>query len=97
MTTRSGGSSIFDGVDKNTCILYVLEQSLDLYKAAPVWNEFQTILPITSSGINKVITTNSMPYDVYNMQGQKVKSKTTNLEGLPQGMYIINGKKIIHK
>ena len=97
ITTRSGGSSIFDGVDKNTCILYVLEQSLDLYKAAPVWNEFQTILPITSSGINKVITTDSMPYDVYNMQGQKVKSKTTNLEGLPQGMYIINGKKIIHK
>ena len=35
--------------------------------------------------------------DVYNLQGQKVLRKTSNIERLPKGVYIINGKKIINK
>ena len=37
------------------------------------------------------------PVDVYNMQGNKVRSKATTLSGLPKGIYIVNGRKVIVK
>ena len=96
--TSSDGTSVFDGVDKTTCILYVPEASVDLYKAAPVWMDFQNILPITeTTGISVVNVTEGEPFDVYNLQGRKVKSRTTDLRGLPRGIYIINGKKVAVK
>ena len=94
-TTRVVSTSVFDGVDKTTCILYVPEASVNLYKTAPVWKEFQHILPLSSNptGISGVTKTEDEPFDIYNLQGQKVKSKATDLNGLPKGIYIINGKK----
>ena len=38
----------FDYVDKSTCKLYVPVGSVDLYKAAEVWKEFENILPISA-------------------------------------------------
>lgn len=35
------------------------------------------------------------PTAVYNLQGQVVRQNTTTLEGLPQGIYIVNGKKYL--
>ena len=32
---------------------------------------------------------------IYNLQGQKVASKGTNINDMPRGLYIINGKKVI--
>ncbi len=37
---------VFDYVDKSACTLYVPAESLEAYKAAEVWKEFGTILPI---------------------------------------------------
>ena len=91
--TRADGNSVFDGVDKATCILYVPEGSVDLYKAAPVWKDFQNILAIGTTGINGIIMNNE-PQDIYDLQGRKVRAKSASLEGLPRGIYIINGKKI---
>ena len=31
------------------------------------------------------------------MQGNKVRSKATTLSGLPKGIYIVNGRKVIVK
>ena len=87
---------MFEGVNKETCILYVPEVSVDAYKAAPVWKEFKNILPIKSStGIQTIMMDNGEGFDVYSLSGQKVKSKTTSLDGLPRGIYIINGKKVM--
>ena len=36
-------------------------------------------------------------FDVYNLQGHKVRSNTTDLKGLSKGIYIINGKKVVVK
>ena len=36
------------------------------------------------------------PMDVYDLRGNKVRSKVTDLRGLAKGIYIINGKKGIH-
>ena len=95
--TRTTGDDVFEGVDKETCILYVPEGSVDQYKSAPVWKEFKNILPIkTSTGIQGVVQTNGEPFDVFNLSGQKVKSNATSLEGLPRGIYIVKGKKVIN-
>ena len=90
----SGGSSIFEGVDLETCILYVPDGSVELYKAADVWKEFKNIRPISSAGMNGVFANDGKPFDVYNMQGVKVRVNTRTLKGLPSGIYIVNGKKI---
>ena len=31
------------------------------------------------------------PVDIYTLQGHKVRTKATSLEGLPKGAYIVNG------
>lgn len=35
--------------------------------------------------------------NVYNMQGQIIRQNVTNLQGLPKGAYIVNGKKFVIK
>ena len=35
------------------------------------------------------------PFDVYDLSGRMVKSQVTSLDGLPRGIYIINGKKVM--
>jgi hypothetical protein len=92
--TRADGNSVFDGVDKATCILYVPEGSVDLYKAAPVWKDFQNILAIGTTGIKELIMPDGEAHAIYDLQGRKVRAKSASLEGLPRGIYIINGKKI---
>ena len=37
------------------------------------------------------------PYDVYDLSGRKVLNQTTSLDGLPAGVYIVNGKKVLKK
>ena len=41
------------------------------------------------------ISTDSTPFDVYNLQGRKVRHQVTSLDGLPKGVYIVNGNKVI--
>lgn len=96
--TRSGSCSVFEGVNKNTCILYVPAGSVDAYKAKPGWNEFKNILAIGTTAINGVvISDDGKPFDIYNMQGRKVKDNVTSFDGLPSGIYIVNGKKVMVK
>ena len=88
---------MFEGVDKETCILFVPEGSVDAYKAAPVWKEFVNTLAIGTTEINGILLNTGSSFDIYNLQGGKVKAKATSLDGLPQGIYIVNGKKLLKK
>ena len=36
-------------------------------------------------------------FDVYDLNGRKVLNKVTSLDGLSDGIYIVNGKKIVVK
>ncbi|MBR2206592.1 MAG: Ig-like domain-containing protein [Prevotella sp.] len=36
-------------------------------------------------------------FDVYDLSGRKVLHQVTSLDGLPDGIYIVNGKKILKK
>jgi uncharacterized protein YjdB len=37
------------------------------------------------------------PFDVYDLSGQKVLNQVISLDGLPAGIYIVNGKKVMKK
>ena len=37
------------------------------------------------------------PFDVYDLGGRQVLKRVTSLDGLPAGVYIVNGKKILKK
>ena len=46
-----------------------------------------------TSGIASIVG-DCKPFDVYTVNGIKVRHQVTTLEGLPKGLYIINGKKV---
>lgn len=50
---------------------------------------------IESTGIAEISVTS--PADVYTLQGHKVRTRATTLDGLPKGVYVVNGKKVIVK
>jgi hypothetical protein len=89
-------SSVFEGVNKETCILFVPEGCLNAYKAAEGWNEFKNIMEYNFSAIH-AIAIDSQACDIYDLNGRKVRGNATTLEGLSKGMYIVNGKKLIVK
>ena len=53
-------------------------------------------LTITESDGIRMISSEH-PVSVFDIQGHKVRSNVTSLEGLPKGVYIINGKKVVVK
>ena len=58
----------------------------------------KVILGVTpTAGIGSVLAVDGMPYDVYNLQGVKVRANTKTLKGLASGVYVVNGKKITVK
>ena len=96
LTRTESSNPVFEGVDMDKCILYVPEGSVDAYKAAPVWKDFKNIVVIgTATGIKGIEMTAGETFDVFNLNGLKVKSQTTSLDGLPKGIYVVKGKKVM--
>ena len=58
-TPTNAYSTAFDGVDKFECALYVLPNSIDLYKSASVWRDFYYTYAIgaTAATVNEVSVT----------------------------------------
>ena len=70
-------SSVFDKVDKSTCVLYVLAGSISAYQSADVWKDFSNILPISQQGLEDV-------------QGNNVQCTKVVRDGQ---IYILRGEK----
>ena len=88
----------FDGVNRNECKLFVPKNSIDAYKRAYVWwHSF--LIEGTTTGIKNNIYNKIDNVDVYTIDGIKRLSKASvnEINALPKGVYIINGKKIIIK
>lgn len=68
----------------------------ELYKDATGWKNFGADHIVT--GVGDVVTDAEEAFEVYNLQGVRV-TKTTDrkLSDLPQGIYIVNGKKVAKK
>lgn len=88
----------FDGVNRNECKLFVPKNSIDAYKRAYVWWHF-FLIEGTTTGIINNIYDKIENVDVYTIDGVKCLSKASanEINALPKGVYIVNGKKIVIK
>ncbi len=56
------------------------------------------VVTTAQSGVNNIaVEGNSTSFDVYNLQGIRVARNVENLNNLPAGIYIANGKKVVVK
>ena len=87
----------FDGINTKECKLIVPQNSIDAYKKANSWNKFFLIEGTT--GIINNIYNKTENVDVYTIDGIKRLSKANvnEINDLPKGVYIVNGKKIVIK
>lgn len=92
--TRATASSVFEGVDKENCVLYVPKGCVEKYRAAEGWSEFVHIVEMEGAGINGLINEGNV-FDVYDLSGRKFRTAVSSLDGLPKGIYIVKGKKMI--
>lgn len=49
----------------------------------------------SAAGINDIEYTDDKPATIYNINGMVVREKATSTEGLPKGIYIFKGKKVV--
>ena len=91
-------SGVFTDINKSKCKLIVPKNSLDAYKQADQWKDF-LLIEGSTTGITNTVYNNSGLADVYTIDGTKRLSKasTDEINALPKGVYIVNGKKIIIK
>lgn len=91
-------SDAFEGSYIEYATLHVPYGCIDAYKAAEPWTNFKNIVEDGGTGID-IIKEDvvSEPFDVYDMSGRRVLSRVTSIESLPQGIYIVEGKKILKK
>ena len=85
-------------VDISKCKLIVPKNSLDAYKQANPWKYF-FLIEDSTTGITNTVYNKAGLADVYTIDGAKRLSKasTDEINALPKGVYIVNGKKIIIK
>ena len=91
-------SGVFFYVNTSKCKLIVPKNSLDAYKQAYQWEDF-SLIEGSTTGITNTVYNNSGLADVYTIDGTKRLSKASadEINALPKGVYIVNGKKIIIK
>lgn len=78
--------------------LYVPNSAKDKYYSAPVWKNFWNIKGMDDSAIADItVDKNEGMLVIYNLQGNLVMKtqKYEDLQKLPVGIYIVNGKKYI--
>ena len=91
------GINALDDINKWNCKLFVPKANINAYKQAPQWKEFFFIESTT--GITNTVYNKAGLVDVYTIDGTRRLSKasTDEINALPKGVYIVNGKKIIIK
>ena len=85
--------------------LYHLTRDMDLYGfRSYMWEDATGQSKLSnwtiggSTAIDGIVESfDTKPYDIYNLNGQKVKTNATSLDGLPSGLYIVNGKKVVKR
>jgi hypothetical protein len=82
------GSSAFDGVDKENCIIHVLDGCEGKYSTAEGWKDFANIW---STGIREIMNEITTDAHWYSLDGREIMQPTK------KGIYINNGKKIVIK
>lgn len=85
-------------------LIYHLQSSMTMkgYRAYITLNDGNQAGGISSWSLDDSATAitviegdaDGQPFDVYNLSGQRVRHAATSLDGLPRGVYVVNGKKV---
>ena len=95
-TRGTSVASQFEGINKETCILFVPKGSVEAYRNSYGWGDFNIILEIEGNSTSTGIVIKPMHKEddkdeaYYNLCGQRVKTPS-------KGLYIKKGKKILIK
>ena len=92
------GINALDDINKWNCKLFVPKANINAYKQAYQWKDF-SLIEGSTTGITNTVYNKAGLADVYTIDGTKRLSKasTDEINALPKGVYIVNGKKIIIK
>ena len=93
-------NAIFDQMVYLNAEVKVPKGSLEAYQADTNWRNFWNISEMDFSDVDNVMDDAQAEVDVYNLQGGRMRKgvkRSEATQGLPQGIYIINGEKILVK
>lgn len=101
-TPPTCGTQALDDINKWNCTLYVPEGATDDYQGAHQWKEFFFIENHDfANGIGNITVTPSKNavFRIYDLNGVLIRTTQTkpDFNGLPKGIYIVNGKKVYIK
>ena len=92
---RVGSKRYLDCYGIGTFVLRASQPGNNNYEAAV--RVAKTVVIDSATGINDATETigNGEPFDVYDLNGRKVRYQTTSLKDLPRGVYVVNGRKVV--
>ena len=85
---------------ENTVGMQAFRAYIDAPKAGPEQVNALRILVGDATSIRQALSDGTLPVDVYNLQGVQLRKNVARdaaLEGLPAGIYIVGGKKVVKK
>ena len=85
---------------ENTVGMQAFRAYIDAPKAGPEQVNALRILVGDATSIRQALNDGTLPVDVYNLQGVQLRKNVARdaaLEGLPAGIYIVGGKKVVKK
>ena len=85
---------------QNTVRMQAFRAYIDAPEAGPAQVNALRILVGDATSIRQALSDGTLPVDVYNLQGVQLRKNVARdaaLEGLPAGIYIVGGKKVVKK
>ena len=85
---------------QNTVGMQAFRAYIDAPEAGPAQVNALRILIGDATSIRQALSDGTLPVDVYNLQGVQLRKNVARdaaLEGLPAGIYIVGGKKVVKK
>ena len=85
---------------ENTVGMQAFRAYIDAPEAGPAQVNALRILIGDATSIRQALSDGTLPVDVYNLQGVQLRKNVARdaaLEGLPAGIYIVGGKKVVKK
>ena len=85
---------------QNTVRMQAFRAYIDAPEAGPAQVNVLRILVGDATSIRQALSDGTLPVDVYNLQGVQLRKNVARdaaLEGLPAGIYIVGGKKVVKK
>lgn len=88
VTPPECGNFVFNGVDKETCTLFVPEEVAEVYKRTYPWSEF--LLINAATGVDAPVSSIDFAKKIFNLNGVQLTEPQS-------GLNIINGKAVLVK